>query len=79
MSNYQALMQILGPEACKQMIRDADAENEAENGLFAEEPGDCFVCAEDRPPSPRVSLYDDIPMPRDPYGCANPVSQKDED
>ena len=76
MSSYQALMQILGPEACKQMIRDADAENEAENGLFAEEYYENVV-AEDRPPSPRVSLYDGIPMPRDPYGCANPVSQED--
>ena len=78
MSSYQALMKTLEPETLKQMSRDADAENEAENGLFAEEPGDCFVCAEDRPPSPRVSLYDDIPMPRDPYGCANPVSDDEE-
>ena len=56
-----------------------DEADEAVNGLFAEEPGDCFVCADDRPPSPRVSLYDDIPMPRDPYGCANPVSQTEEE
>lgn len=78
MSNLAALMQILGPEACKQMIRDADAELEAENGICCE-PGDCFVCDEDREPSPVVSIFDDIPMPPDPYGCANPVSQKDED
>lgn len=56
---------------------DRVMQDEAENGLFAE---DYYanVVAEDRPPSPRVSLCDDIPMPRDPYGCANPVSGDEE-
>jgi hypothetical protein len=46
---------------------------EAENGICSE-PGDCFVCDADREPSPVVSIFDEIPMPRDPYGCENPVS-----
>lgn len=63
MSNYQALMQILGPEACKQMIRDADAEHEAVNGLFAE---DYYadVHPDDIPPPTTVQLFSG--MPRDP-------------
>lgn len=79
MSSYQALMKTLEPETLKQMGRDADAENEAENGLFAEEPGDCFVCAEDRPPSPRVSLGDDIPDYFAGTPNPNPIRQSDED
>jgi hypothetical protein len=37
------------------------------------------VKAEDREPPVLVGMFDPIPMPRDPYGCENPVSQKDED
>jgi hypothetical protein len=65
-------MAILGPTAVQQMIRDADAEWEAENGMFVGN-----VAMEDREPSLEVSIFDDIPLPIDPYGCANPVSQED--
>lgn len=61
MSVHQ-LMQTLGPETCKQMIRDADAEWETANGLFAE---DADVCAEDQPWPVVASLCDDIPL--DPF------------
>jgi hypothetical protein len=70
-------MAILGPTAVQQMIRDKDAEWEAENGICAEEPGDCFVADEDRPPSPRVSLADDVP---DHFaGTPFPINQTDEE
>lgn len=65
---YDAAMRAFNAEFRKQ---------EAENGICSE-PGDCFVCDEDREPSPRVSLGDDTPMPRDPYGCENPVSGDEE-
>lgn len=69
--NMQAL---LGPDTYKQLIRDADTEQwEAENGICCDED----VCAEDREPPTSVGIFDPIPMPRDPYGCANPVSQED--
>jgi hypothetical protein len=60
---------------------DADFERvmreEASDGICCE-PGDCFVCDEDREPSPVVSIFEEIPMPRDPYGCENPVSSDEE-
>lgn len=61
--SYHALMQILGPETCKQLIRDADAENEAVNGICCMDD----VCEEDREPPTSVGIFDDIPMPQDPY------------
>lgn len=51
-----------------------DRKREAENGLFSE---DADVVAEDRAWPVEGSLMDDIPLPFDPYGCANPVSQED--
>jgi hypothetical protein len=36
-----------------------------------------FVCEEDREPPVLVGMFDPIPMPRDPYGCENPVNQED--
>jgi hypothetical protein len=56
--------------------RDADAEWEAENGICA---GDYYanVCEEDREPSPRVSLADDVP---DYFaGTPFPINQTDEE
>lgn len=61
------LMQILGPDTCKQMIRDADAESEAQieagSGLFAEE-FYANVHPDDMPPPTTVQLFSG--MPRDP-------------
>lgn len=62
--SHLALMQILGPETCKQLIRDADAEWEASEGICAE-PYMGNVVAEDRPWPVVASLCDDIPL--DPY------------
>lgn len=60
---------------------DADFERvmreEAREGICCE-PGDCFVAEEDREPSDSLGLTDEIPMPRDPYGCENPVSGDEE-
>lgn len=60
---------------------DADFERgmreEAQNGICCE-PGDCFVCDADREPPVLVGMFDPIPMPRDPYGCENPVSGDEE-
>jgi hypothetical protein len=46
---------------------------EAENGICSDDD----VCEEDREPPVLVGMFDPIPMPRDPYGCENPVSQED--
>jgi hypothetical protein len=58
--------------------RDFDAmfrKQEAENGICCDED----VAAEDREPPTTVGIFDAIPMPRDPYGCENPVSQSEEE
>lgn len=53
-----------------------DDQYEAVNGLMSEEPGDCFVCEEDRPPPEAFELG--RISPHDPYRCENPVSQEDD-
>jgi hypothetical protein len=56
--------------------RDFDAmfrKQEAENGICSDED----VCLEDREPPVLVGMFEPIPMPLDPYGCENPVSQED--
>jgi hypothetical protein len=71
-----ALRAILGDTYVQQMIRDKDAEWEAENGICA---GDYYanVCEEDRPPSPVVSLEDCVPDYFAGVAMPNPVSQDD--
>lgn len=57
--------------------RDFDAmfrKQEAENGICSDED----VCAEDREPPVLLGMFDPIPMPRNPYGCENPVSEDEE-
>jgi hypothetical protein len=59
---------------------DADFERvmreEAQEGICCED--DCFLAPEDIPPPVLVGMFDPIPMPRDPYGCENPVSGDEE-
>jgi hypothetical protein len=50
------------------------AKTEAENGICSDED----VCLEDREPPTTVGMFNPIPMPRDPYGCENPVSGDEE-
>jgi hypothetical protein len=62
------------------VLRDFHSEwrkQEAQDGLLYE-PGDCFVCEEDLEPPVLVGMFEPIPMPRDPYGCENPVSGDEE-
>jgi hypothetical protein len=51
------------------------AEIEAVNGICSDDD----VCEADREPPVLVGMFDPIPMPRDPYGCENPVSQSEEE
>jgi hypothetical protein len=60
------------------VLRDFHSEwnkQEAQNGICCDDD----VCLEDREPPTTVGISDEIPMPRDPYGCENPVSQTEEE
>jgi hypothetical protein len=64
---------------------DADFErvmrDEAQDGICCE-PGDCFVCDEDREPSSVVSIFGDIPhpiTPRSKYDEATASTTHDEE
>jgi hypothetical protein len=66
------------------VLRDFHSEwrkQEAQNGICCE-PGDCFVCDEDREPSPVVSIFDDVPQPitpRSKYDEATASTTHDEE
>jgi hypothetical protein len=54
---------------------------EAEDGICCD-PGDCFVCDEDREPLPVVSIFGDIPQPitpRSKYDEATASTTQDEE
>lgn len=57
---------------------DRVMQDEAVNGICCE-PGDCFVCEEDREPPVKVSLSDDIPDYFAGIPSPNPIQQSDED
>lgn len=56
-------------------VMQDEAQIEAGSGLFAEE-FYANVHPDDIPPPTTVQLFSG--MPRDPYGCANPVSSDEE-
>jgi hypothetical protein len=66
MSAYDAVLRNFTEEWRKQ---------EAEHGICCDED----VAPEDREPPTTVGISDAIPMPVDPYGCENPVSQSEEE
>lgn len=71
-----SLFAILGPNFADKF---REANDEAVNGLMSEDEFFADVHPDDMPPPVSVGVFDDVPMPRDPYGCVNPVSQIEEE